>query len=263
MYVLLILFLWPAHAARKIVATVNNIPITKREFEISFQQNKMFLSPRPVTRQKVLDDLIHRQLGIQRARQQKIDKNPVVVNKIEDVIYHAQVSKDLEPELKKIKVRDRDIKKYYQGHQEYRTAHILFRVSIGASKKEEENALKKVVNAYKTLEKKPEKFSEMANKYSESTTSVVGGDMGFQPAANLAPQYYEAIKGKKTGYITPPVRTQFGYHIIKVLGVKNFNGINMQQYKQIIYNQKRDIIIEKYFKKLKGKARIVINKENL
>ena len=259
----LLLFLLPIHAAQKIVATVNNIPITRNDFEISFQQNKMFLSPRPVTRQRVLDDLINRQLGIQRAKQQKIDKNPIVVNKIEDVIYHAQVSKDLEPELKKIKVRDKDIKKYYQGHKEFRTAHILFRVSINAGKKAEEQTLKKVINAYKTLEKKPENFSEMANKYSESTTSVVGGDMGFQPAANLAPQYYEAIKGKKVGHITPPVRTQFGYHIIKVLGVKSFNGINMQQYKQIIYNQKRDAIIADYFKRLRTKASIVINKENL
>ena len=253
----------PVDAARKIVATVNNVPITQREFEISFQQNKMFLSPKPVTRQKVLNDLINRQLGIQRARKQKIDKNPVVVGKIEDVIYHAQVSKDLEPQLKKIKVVDRDIKKYYQDHREYRTAHILFRVSINPKKKEEEEALKKSVKAYKTLEKKPEKFSEMANKYSESTSSVIGGDMGFQPAVNLAPEYYEAIKGKKIGHITPPVRTQFGYHIIKVLGVKSFNGINVQQYRQILYNEKRDAIIEKYFENLRKKAKIVINKENL
>ncbi|MCY4523217.1 MAG: peptidylprolyl isomerase [Halobacteriovoraceae bacterium] len=245
------------------MATVNNVPITKREFEISFQQNKMFLSPKPVTRKKVLNDMINRLLGIQRAKKQKIDKNPVVINKIEDVIYHAQISKDLEPQLKKIKVVDRDIKKYYQDNKEYRTAHILFRVSINPKKEEEEKALKKAVNAYKTLEKTPNKFSEMANKYSESTASVIGGDMGFQPAVNLAPEYYSAIKGKKIGHITPPVRTQFGYHIVKVLGVKSFNGINMQQYKQIIYNQKRDAIIENYFKDLRKKAKITINKENL
>ena len=263
MYIILTALFLPAFGVQKNVATVNGVSISQKEFEISYQQNKMFFSPRPVTKKKVLDDLINRQLGIQRAKKEKTHKDPIVMGKIDDVIYHAQVSKDLGRELKKIQVSDRDVKRYYQDHKEYRTAHILFRVKINASKKEEGEILKKVISAYKTLEKKPEKFSEMANKHSESTADIAGGDIGFQPSVNLAPEYYNAVKGKKIGEIIPPVRTQFGFHIIKVLGLKEFDGIDMRQYKQILYNQKRDAVIEKYFKRLRKNAKISIDKRYL
>ena len=246
-----------------VVATVNGVPITTQEFQQSYQQNQMFFSPRPVTKQKVLNDLINRQLGIQRGKQQKIDKNPVVITKLEDVIYHAQISKDLGPQLKKINVKESDIRKYYKKHREYRTAHILFRVGINATKEEDIEVLKKSISVYKTIESGPEKFSELANKYSESTTSVRGGDLGYQLAINLAPRYYAAIEGKENGHITPPVRTSFGYHIIKLLGEKKYKDIDSTQYKKLVYDQKRDTIIERHFAKLRKKAKIKIYNKNL
>ena len=52
--------------------------------------------------------------------------------------------------------------------------------------------------------------------------------MGFQPASQLATEYFKAIKGKSVGYISPPVRTQFGYHIIKVLAAKSYEKIKLE-----------------------------------
>ena len=90
-------------------------------------------------------------------------------------------------------------------------------------------------------------FSEMAMIHSSDESAPNGGDMGFQPAIRLAPEYFEAIKGKRPDHITPPVRTQFGYHIIKVLAVKDVKSINTALYKKVVYDQKRDKILDGYF----------------
>ena len=44
---------------------------------------------------------------------------------MEDILYHAQISKDLEKQLGQIQVSEEEVKKYYSDNPEYRTAHIL------------------------------------------------------------------------------------------------------------------------------------------
>ena len=215
-----------------VVATVNGVEINKSELDKAFYQNTLYVSDKVVTKEKVLKDLMNKILGIQKAKKAGLDKDPVVKSKMEDVLYHAQISADLEGELKKIEVTDEEVKKYYSEHPEYRTAHILFRVKAAPQKNEVLAAQEQALKVYQLLKKSPDKFGEMASRYSQSATAPNGGDMGFQPAVRMAPEYFQAIKGKPNDFITPPVRTQFGYHIIKVLAKKDFDTINMGQYKK-------------------------------
>ena len=106
------------------VATVNGKKITKAQLEEYHQQNLRFISQRKITREVSLDDLISRELGVQKARKTGLDKDPVVAAKMDDILYHAQISKDLEGEFKKITVTDDEVRKYYADNKEYRTAHI-------------------------------------------------------------------------------------------------------------------------------------------
>ncbi len=106
------------------------------------------------------------------------------------------------------------------------------------------------MDIYAQLEKSPEDFAKLANKFSQTSAAPVGGDLGFQPPTRLAPEYYEAIKGKNVGFISKPVRTQMGYHVIRVLGIKSYDQIDKNLYKKIIYDKKRDTLIENYFSNL-------------
>lgn len=246
-----------------VVATVNGVKIKKSELDKAFYQNTLYVSDKVVSRKKVLNDLMNKILGVQKAKKAGLDKDPVVKSKMEDVLYHAQISKDLEGKLKKIEVSDNDVKKYYKSHPEYRTAHILFRVTANPEKNEVLAAQEQALKVYQALKKHPDKFGELAARYSQSATAPNGGDMGFQPAVRMAPEYFKAITGKPEGFITPPVRTQFGYHIIKVLARKAFDTINMGQYKKIVYDKKRDKILENYFAGMRKKATITIQKKYL
>ncbi|MBY0516050.1 MAG: peptidylprolyl isomerase [Bacteriovoracaceae bacterium] len=252
-----------AFSQNDVVATVNGKKITKSQLEDYHQQNLRFISQRKINREVSLDDLINRELGIQKARKTGIDKDPLVISKMEEILYHAQISKDLEGELKKITVSDDEVRKYYSDNKEYRTAHILYRVRVQPTPEEAKKALEQSLSIYEEVSKNPDAFASLANKYSQSTAAPVGGDLGFQPPTRLAPEYYEAIKGQKVGFITRPVRTQMGYHIIKVLGVKEFEQIDKNLYKKVIYDQKRDSILASYFKTLQKGADIKINKNML
>ena len=112
---------------------------------------------------------------------------------------------------------------------------------------------------YDQLQKKPDEFAKFANKFSQTSAAPVGGDLGFQPPTRLAPEYFEAIKNQKVGFISKPVRSQMGYHIIKVLGVKSYDQIDKNLYKKIIYDKKRDALIENYFNGLAKGADIKKN----
>lgn len=246
-----------------VVATVNGQNILKSTFDQTYQQNLLFLSPQPVTKEKVINDLINRILGIEKAKKEKLEQDELVKYKMEDVLYHAQISKDVEPLLTKIEVSDKDVEKYYEKNKEYRTAHILFRLRGSPSEEEINAALNQTLEVYEQVKKDPSKFTELANKYSQATVAPNGGDLGFLPPPRMAPEYFKAINGKKPDFITSPIRTQFGYHIIKILAVKNFEHINKDMYKKIIYDQKRDEILAKYFVNLRKNASVKINEKVL
>lgn len=250
----------PAFAQKDVVATVNGRVITKKQFEEYHLQNLKFVGQRQITKEISLQDLINRELGIIKAKKTGTDKDPAVVAKQEDILFHAQISKDLEGQFKKITVSDDDVKKYYEDNKEYRTAHILYRLRAEPTPDEVKAAYEQTMAIYAQLQKTPDDFAKMANKYSQTSAAPVGGDLGFQPPTRLAPEYFEAIKGQKAGFISKPTRSQMGYHIIKVLGVKSFEQIDKNLYKKIIYDKKRDALMDEYFK---GLAQGVVIKKNI
>lgn len=105
-----------------------------------------------------------------------------------------------------IKVTDADIKEYWEGLKgKIRASHILV-----ADKKTAEEVEKKL--------KKGEKFEDLAKEYSTDTGSATnGGELGWISKDNeqLDSTFRKAAFKLKTNEVSDPVKTQFGYHIIK------------------------------------------------
>ena len=68
LFIILCLTSMNVFAQEQVVATVNGTKITKAELDQAYQQNLLFLSNKKVTKEKVLEDLISRTLGIQKAK---------------------------------------------------------------------------------------------------------------------------------------------------------------------------------------------------
>lgn len=134
-------------------------------------------------------------------------------------------------ELKKIdstiKVSDEELKKAYDAnkkdYEQVKASHILiaFKGSPAASKDKpeltEEQAKAKAEEIRKKIVEGGADFAELAKKESDDTGSGArGGDVGSFGHGQMVPEFEQAAFAAKPGEITPVVRTQFGYHIIKV-----------------------------------------------
>lgn len=247
-----------------VIAEVNGNKILQSELVEYHNQNLKFVAGnKKVTKESSLNDLINKIIGVERAKKNKIDKDPKVVQKMNDILYHAQISKDLEKDLMKIKVTDSEVEKYYKENPEYRTAQILYRLQAVPDAEEVSTGQDQITKIYNEVAQKPDSFMEIANRFSQSSSALLGGDLGYQPKTRLTPTYYEQIKGKKVGTILKPFRTQFGWHVVKILGVKEYEQIDPDMYKKIIYDIKRDNILEDYFANLRKQAKVKVNKKVL
>lgn len=121
---------------------------------------------------------------------------------------------------KDITVDDEQIKDYYEANMEkfkqpeqVKASHILLKVE---DPKKEEEVKKKAHDIYKKL-KEGKDFSKLASQYSQDPGSKdKGGDLGYFERGKMVKEFEEVAFTLNPGEISEPVKTQFGYHIIKV-----------------------------------------------
>lgn len=253
-----------ANTADPVVAKVNGKEIKKSTLLAYHQQNLNFIqNKKKVSLENSLNDLIDRIIGIQNAKKAKMHKNPEVVKKMNDVVYHAYISEELTPKLKAIKITEKMIKDYYKKYPEYKTSQILLRLKTNPSPEDVGSAMELANKIAAEAKKNVKNFSELAKKYGQTTSALTGGDMGYQPKARLSPEYYEAIKGKKTNSVTNPFRTQYGIHVVLVTGKKEYKQIDKNLYEKILYDVEKQKVLSAYFAKKRGEAKLTINKKEL
>ena len=90
--------------------------------------------------------------------------------------------------------------------------HILFNAPPGNSPAAD-SALKKAQQVRAQLTSA--NFADMANKYNQPTAAGPGGDLGVFPKEQMVPEFSNALAALKPGEISQPVRSQFGYHLIR------------------------------------------------
>jgi hypothetical protein len=92
--------------------------------------------------------------------------------------------------------------------------HILFMVPQGATPAQSDS-IRKVAEGVRA-QVTPSNFTEMAQKYTQEPGGAQrGGDLGVFPKGAMVPQFEQAVAALKPGQVSPVVKTQFGYHIIR------------------------------------------------
>ena len=130
--------------------------------------------------------------------------------------------------LSQVAVSDAEVKAWYEGHlsryqqqEERRASHILITLAAGASDAEKAKAKAKAEEVLKDVQKNPTKFAELARQHSQDPGSAAnGGDLGFFGRGMMVKPFEEAVFKQKQGELSGLVQSDFGFHIIKVTGIK-------------------------------------------
>jgi peptidyl-prolyl cis-trans isomerase D len=104
----------------------------------------------------------------------------------------------------------------YSKPEQVQAGHILLKVAPDASEAEEATAREKLLALLMRLQE-GESFSTLAGKYSEDVSAAQGGDLGWFGRGEMVLEFEEAAFALQPGEISNPVRTVFGWHLIKVV----------------------------------------------
>ena len=166
------------------------------------------------------------------------------------------------------KTAEKDLKAFYDANinlyrttEAYRPSHILFLVPKEATPEEVERIRKK---CQKVLEKirGGEDFGEMALLYSQDASSKDRGDLGYFKKGELIPVFEKEAVRLQVGEISGIVRTNFGFHIIKLLDRKGGGPLPFEEVKEKVkadyYEQEMEKAFRQFLITLKEKSVIEI-----
>jgi peptidyl-prolyl cis-trans isomerase C len=157
----------------------------------------------------VLTQIIDRKLMVAAAETAKLDDDPEVKQRLamarEQALQEVWLSREIEKSVTEDKLRERYNKMIAEQppEEEIRARHILV---------ESEDAAKALIVELK----KGADFATLAKSSSTGPSANTGGDLGFFKREDMVPEFTEAAFALKPGeYTETPVKTQFGWHVIK------------------------------------------------
>ncbi|WP_300712939.1 peptidylprolyl isomerase [Limnohabitans sp.] len=247
-----VLALMAAPAFAQNLAVVNGKPVPSSRVEVLKQQVEA--SGRPVTPEvlaQIKEELVAREVFMQEAKKRGLDASDEYKNQIElarQTILIRQLFADFQ---KKNPVTDADIKAEYDkfvaanGGKEYRARHIL------VEKEDEAKALIADI-------KKGAKFEDLAKKASKDPGSGAnGGDLDWAAASSYVPEFSGAMVKLDKGQMTEtPVKSQFGFHIIRVDDVREAQLPKLEEVKPQIAQQLQQQKLSGFQESLRSKAKI-------
>jgi len=234
------------------LAVVNGKPVPSSRVEALKQQVER--SGRPVTPEilaQIKEELIAREIFMQEARKRGLEASDDYKTQLELARQSLLIRELFANFQKKNPVTDAEIKAEYDkfvaanGGKEYRARHILV---------EKEDEAKALIADLK----KGGKFEDLAKKASKDPGSGAnGGDLDWASAASYVPEFSNAMVKLEKGQMTDvPVKSQFGFHIIRVDDVREAQLPKLDEVKPQITQQLTQTKLGKFQEDLRAKAKV-------
>ncbi len=228
--------------SKVIVARIDGKDITEEEVFMFIQslgqqaQQAMMFYGSPQGRNVILNELLSVKLFALDARKAKIDESPEFKAALENIKTQMLAQAAMQNLVKDVKVTDDEAKKFYDEHPENFTEpehiharHILISDDV--------NSKDKIAEIQEEL-KEGKDFGEIAKEISICPSAPRGGDLGeFQRGQMVKPFEEAAFALKNPGDISEPVKTQFGWHIIKLEEKHPAEKIAFEQVKAQVMQQ--------------------------
>ncbi len=200
-------------AAKKVdtvVATVNGDKIMRSALDGYLQVIQRSSSGAKVKIEEALDDLVATELALQTARKTDILSRDEIKKKIADFTRNVLLTTWTKEKVKSFKISEDEIKAEYNdtikklASTEFNARHILLKTEEAAKA-----VIKEITDGAD--------FAKVAKEKSIGPSASNGGSLGWFKAETMVPAFATAVKAMKKGEITKePVKTQFGWHVIKL-----------------------------------------------
>ncbi len=210
-----------AQSPKKVLFTVDENPYYTDEFVRVYNKNLDLVKDES---QKDLDHYLELFVGyklkINKANKLGLQNNTKYQNELKS--YRNQLSKNY--------LTDSEVTKelleegYIRSLKEIRASHLLLSLDENA-KPEDTLAVYKQISELKKRAENGEDFGALAQQYSQDPSAKENkGDLGYFSAFRMVYPFETAAYNTKVGEVSKPVRTRFGYHLIKVSDIRNNRG---------------------------------------
>lgn len=225
-----------------------NITLTDEQKDEIFNEHyQYFLSQNQLTEEQFASILTMQGIGsLADYKKLFMEQNEMLllINELQDSIVNS------------VKVSDAEIEKYYNENKDRFTveeqveaSHILV---------EDEETAKEILNKLNN----GSDFAELAKEYSLDGSASRGGNLGFFPRGRMVKPFEEAAFALQVGEISEPVKTDFGYHIIKVTDRQEAKTLSLEESKEDIRStllyQKQMETLRTYLMELRENAEVEI-----
>jgi peptidylprolyl isomerase/peptidyl-prolyl cis-trans isomerase C len=251
-------------AEDKVLATYNDKKVTEAEVMTQIKeafknqpalQNKKFNELDKKMQTDIVRGYVGGKLLQEEAKKSGFDTTPEFQAKLENVKQQLMQQELLDRQIKQ-KVTDAQIDEEYKkfaddmkGKDEIKVSHIVVETQ------EKGKEVKAKLN-------KGSKFADLAKQYSKDESSkAMGGTLGYFTKGQIVPVIEEKAFAMKVGEISEPIKTDFGWHIIKVEDKRKVKVPSKEEAKNMISVKLSKQVIEAYIEDLINKAntKILIN----
>jgi len=215
-----------------------------------------------LTKSNVLAQMISEKLLIQEAKNIGLEKDKDVLEQIkkmsEQILVQAFLQKEI---LDKVQVNNEEVEEYYKENQDKFTEKEqvhLFNILVETEEKAQE-----ILTELKT----GKDFSEIAKENSIGPSASQGGDLGYLSKGTIIPEIEEVVFALEVGELSQVVKTDFGFHILKITDKKPERVKTLEEVKedirQTLLSDKQKEAFDNLIEELKSKVEIQINEEAL
>jgi peptidyl-prolyl cis-trans isomerase C len=254
-----------APAAAEVVATYKGHTLTSgdilKELERLPAPSRSYLVV-PERKRQFVENMIMNDLLFQEGQQAGYDRDEEIERQVTDLRKRLIVQKVMRKYQTPPTITDEQARAYYDSHPDLysttqiRASHILVK---------DEGTAKEILVEIRA---NPDRFAELAaQKSTDTTTAKRGGDLGMFGQGRMVPEFERAAFALKAGDVSDVVKTQYGYHIIKVTERKDgerkpFDAVK-EQIRATLRNQGLQDQVDGHFADLKKSADLKIDDDAL
>lgn len=242
-----------------VLAIVNGKEITQRDLDeaiVKFPRERQSYFTSGEGKKQLLDQIISFELIYNYAKDDNLEKEEDYITMVERAKKEILTQTGINKILSDVKVTDEEIKAYYKVNSHiFKNEESISARHILVDTLDEANDIKKKIEEGMN-------FEMAAMKYSSCPSKAQGGNLGTFTRGKMVPEFEKAAFELAVNEVSNPVKTQFGYHLIKVEEKRSGTIKSLDEVYPIIkkelFNERQSYRYMEFTEKLKNKYNVEI-----